>query len=196
MAETCDAHLTRPSPWDGVMKPGSLGNVNLGVPILVRPLTNVSSVSVIARKGASVSGLKIPDMGRWIDNGDMRVASDGLGQWRVSAQDKPEGALYRKIKDAVGTTASVIDQSHGWVTIEISGEAAPDVLAKGSSIDFHLDSFGTGQCAATQIHHMMVHLTCLDNSGPTYSLQMFRSMAGSFAIWLRDSAAEFGCKIE
>ena len=143
---------------------------------------------------ASLVRIGFPDTGRWVGNDSLRIAADGPGQWRVTAQNMSEGALYRDTKAAVASTASVIDQSHGWVSVRISGQATPDVLAKGSSIDFHLDNFGPGQCAATQIHHMMVHLTCVDDEGPTYDIQLFRSMAGTFAHWLRDSAAAYGCE--
>jgi len=191
--------LVRSAPWTGHLKPGAYGNAGLEAPVTITPLNAVSSLTVIARKGASlsaVSGLEFPGTGKWVANDTLRIASDGPGQWRIVARGKPEGELYREVRETLGDTASVSDQSHGWVTVRISGEACPDVLSKGSSIDFHLDAFGPGQCAATQIHHMMIHLTCLDDTGPTYELQLFRSMAGSFAHWLQDSAAEFGCHVE
>lgn len=153
----------------------------------------------MARKGAtppSFGGLSMPKMGRWTGDETIRISSDGPDQWRITAQDKPEGALHREVKSALGNSASVIDQSHGWVNVEIAGTAAPDVLSKGSSIDFHLDHFGKGQCAATQIHHMMVHITCVNDEGPRYAFQLFRSMAGSFAVWLKDASAEFGYRID
>ncbi len=199
MVDASGKTLDRPSPWKGIMKPGPYGNASVGDVVTITPLENVSSLSLIARKGAalpSLSGLALPQTGRWIANDALRIAADGSRQWRVVAGDRPEGELYREVKSAVGTTASVIDQSHGWVNVRLSGEATPDVLSKGSSIDFHLESFGPGHCAATQIHHMMVHITCIEDAGPTYEIQLFRSMAGSFAAWLRDSAAEFGILYE
>ena len=199
MANPAGTILERPSPWTGIFTPGAHGNVGSDVPVVITPLRDVSAVSVIARKDAklpAINGLDVPAMGRWVANDTMRIASDGPNQWRVTSNGTAEGDLYRDVKAALGTTASVIDQSHGWVNVEIMGPTSPDVLAKGSSVDFHLDQFGAGQCAATQIHHMMVHVTCLDEDGPRYAFQLFRSMAGSFANWLRDSSAEFGCRIE
>lgn len=199
MADLKGSTLQRPSPWQGFMKPGPYGNFAQGPGVTITPLANVSSVSVIARKGASLpdfDGVAFPETGMWSGSSGKRIAADGPGQWRVVARDLPEGELYRDVKAAVESAASVVDQSHGWVSVRIAGDAAPDVLAKGSSIDFHLDSFGPGQCASTQIHHMIVHLTCLDDEGPTYEIQLFRSMAGTFANWLRDSAAAFGCQYE
>lgn len=195
MADASGKTLDRLSPWAEFMKPGSYGRTDAGELVTITPLSGTSSVSVIARKGTpvtAISGLAMPETGRWVANDQLRIASDGPGQWRVVAADMPEGQLYQEVKTAVGSTASVMDQSHGWVSVRLSGEATPDVLSKGSSIDFHLENFGAGQCAATQIHHMMVHITCVDDE-PRYELQLFRSMAGTFSNWLRDAAGEYGC---
>jgi len=171
MADTPTREPVRVSPWGGAFTPGIYGNTGHGDPLLITPRVDMSSVAVIARDGATVpmiSGLSTPDTGRRVANTGIDIACDGPGQWRVRADRKAEGELCREVQAAVGSSASVIDQSHGWVTVDISGEMAPDVLAKGTSIDLHLDSFGAGQCAATQIHHMMVHVTCLDDAGPSH----------------------------
>ncbi|MGI9406931.1 MAG: sarcosine oxidase subunit gamma [Hyphomicrobiaceae bacterium] len=193
-----DLDFHRMPPWTETLEPGLYGAITVADPVLVTHLKTMSSVSVIARRGAAVPdivGLAVPATGRWVENEDIRIASDGPDQWRVVSESFDEGALYKAVKAAAGSSASVIDQSHGWVTIQVSGEMMPDVLAKGTSLDTHLDAFGVGQCAATQIAHMMVHVTCLDDHGPTYVFQMFRSMADSFGGWLRDSAAPYGVRI-
>jgi sarcosine oxidase subunit gamma len=202
MAELATADLVRVSPWRDVFKPGTYGNVggrDGAEPLLIRPIVDLSSIAIIARKGATVppvSGISVPGVGQCVTNDVLDIASDGPGQWRIRANGQAEGTLCQTVKSAVGTSASVIDQSHGWVSVDISGEAAPDVLAKGTSLDLHLDTFGIGQCAATQIHHMMVHITCLGDAGPTYRLQLFRSMTTTFATWLKDSSAVFGYQVK
>ncbi|MEL7544210.1 MAG: sarcosine oxidase subunit gamma family protein [Pseudomonadota bacterium] len=198
MPEAQTFSATRVSPWSRTLRPGRFGNTGNPGLLLVRPLRDVASIAVIARKPGpptSIAGLTPPEVGRFTEADSIRVAADGPGQWRVMTQSRSPQELFNHVRDEVGAAASVIDQSHGWATIEMSGMTAPDVLAKGSSIDFHLSQFGPGASAPTLIHHMAVHLCCIDDT-PTYTAQVFRSMTGSFATWLKESAATFGFEVE
>ncbi|MEO0619439.1 MAG: sarcosine oxidase subunit gamma family protein [Pseudomonadota bacterium] len=198
MPEAHSSSATRALPWSRTLRSGRFGNTGNPGLLLVRPLRDVASLAVIARKSGppkTIAGLAPPEVGRLTEAEGVRVAADGPGQWRIITQTRSSQELFSQVRDEVGATASVIDQSHGWATIEISGMTAPDVLAKGSSIDFHLSQFAPGSSTPTSIHHMAVHLCCIDDT-PTYTAQVFRSMTGSFATWLKESAATFGFEVE
>ena len=94
-----DAELQRVTPWTGELDPGPYGVPGMANPVVVAGLTDLSSVSVIARKGTrlpAIMGLDVPVTGRWVANDRIRIASDGPDQWRVVGDGFGEGGMRRK----------------------------------------------------------------------------------------------------
>ena len=104
-----------------------------------------------------------------------------------------EGALCRELKQKLGATASVTDQSHGRVIIRIAGPKARAVLAKGTPVDLHPDEFPLAKSAMTQMAHVGVHLTRVGEDA--YDLSVFRGFSESFWEWLSEQAEEFGYQV-
>jgi methylglutamate dehydrogenase subunit D len=139
-------------------------------------------VSVIAREGKSKA---VADM--------LNSTRSATVMWAGPDQYFVEGVAPADLKTKLGTTASVIDQSHGRVVMLVSGTKARNVLAKGTPVDFHPDHFPIGKSAMTQMAHVGVHLTRTGED--KFKLFIFRGFSESFWEWLTLSAAEFGYQI-
>jgi heterotetrameric sarcosine oxidase gamma subunit len=168
-----------------------------GVTLAVRH--PVSIVTVIARKGKAQAlsgaieqhyGMASPPAGRSAEGRGVTLHWCGAEQWYAVAEGRGEGALYRELKSRFAGLASCSDQSHGRVILSISGAKARNLLAKGTPVDLHPRSFGPGQCAATQMAHVGVHLAQVGRDD--FELSVFRGFSESFWEWLTEQAEEFG----
>jgi methylglutamate dehydrogenase subunit D len=143
---------------------------------------------VIARKGKSKA---LKDALATLKS--VNVLWAGPDQYFVQSTSKPEAALYNELKSKFTNIASVTDQSHGRVTIRISGAKARAVLAKGTPIDLYTDEFPLGKSALTQMAHVGVHLTRTGKD--EFTLSVFRGFSESFWEWLTSQSAEFGYQV-
>ena len=178
----------RVSPLAKVAAPGRFGADKEvpGVELSVRHPASI--VTVIARMGCAEP---LGDAIENIKNCNARWA--GFDQYYAVADGWREGALYRELKERLGSIATVSDQSHGRVIIRISGPNARQVLAKGTPVDLHQDEFPIGKSAVTQMAHVGVHLTRTGEN--TFELSVFRGFAESFWEWLAQQAGEFGYQV-
>lgn len=115
----------------------------------------------------------------------------GIGPGKWLAMREGAGTEWAaSLAEETAGLASITDQSDGLAVLRVSGPKARDVLAKGVPIDLHPKAFGPADVASTQVAYMGVTLWQVDNA-PTFEVALFRSLAGSFAHWLIESAAEF-----
>lgn len=193
--------LKRLAPWQSLAGKTHRGAAGSGLAYSV--VTGLSICNLMCRKGAAAElaaafktsfGTDLPGRGKANVSGEIRSAWDGPGRWRIIADGETDGHLANRLKEMAGDTASIVDQSHGLCVVRVSGERARDLLAKGTSLDVHPAAFGSGDCAMTQIAHISLHLTQI-NDLPGYELQLFRSMAGSFERWLVDSGSQYGIDV-
>lgn len=193
----------RHSPWLNVLLDGQHGARVETVGLHVTAIEGMSTCNVIAGRGGTSEvesavwrhfDLELPSDRRQSSKGSLTAAWDGRERWRFTAEGLEEGELCRRLLKCVDNAGVVIDQSHGLATLRISGPAARAVLAKGSCVDFDMKQFGPGDVALTQIAHIGVHITQRDKA-PTFEIQLFRSMVGSFTEWLMASGGEFGIDV-
>jgi sarcosine oxidase subunit gamma len=177
----------RASPLAKAAEVGRFGSAKgPGIQLSVRH--PVSIVTVLARKDAAdrlateLAGLKGCDV-HWAGPDQYYVVADGRG----------EGALHRELNDRLDGLASVIDQSHGRIVIRVAGPKSRAVLAMGTPVDLHADQFPIGKSAVTQMAHVGVHLTRIDQDG--FELSVFRGFAESFWEWLTARAEQFGYQV-
>ena len=119
----------------------------------------------------------------------------GPHEWLLVA---PEGRnsegrnepLYARLSETLrGMHHSLTDVSASRTLIEISGEHARLVLAKGCPLDLHGSRFAAGHCAQTLLAKSQVILQCVDDR-PTFRIFVRISFAPYLAEWLTDAAAE------
>lgn len=181
--------MHRASALQNVAVQGRFG-ADKGTPgVVLSVIHPLSIVMVIARSGKeqalqdALAGLK-----------KLEVLWAGPNQFYVQAPALNDGALYSDLKNRLAGIASVSDQSHGRVAIRINGPKARAVLSKGTPVDLHVDEFGVGKSALTQMAHVSVHLT--RNGTDTFTLSVFRGFSESFWEWLTSQAAEFGYQVQ
>jgi sarcosine oxidase subunit gamma len=159
-------------------------------------------VTIIARRGQApalsrelmrLHGVGCPEPGHSAHGKALTLHWCGFEQWYAIADGLADGALYDELRESLQGLASVSDQSHGRVTITISGPRARDVLAKGTPVDLDPRAFGPGRVAATQMAHVGVHLAQV--GADAFELSVFRGFAEDFWDWLAEMSAEYGYEV-
>lgn len=144
--------------------------------------------TVAARKGVTAQAvaraLNLPtaEGPRWTGGRALALIGTGPGTWLALSAGTPEAHAAR-LAEALGSLASVADQSGGYAIWKLSGPGARSVLQRGAPVDLHAEAFGPGSVAVTAIAHIGAILRQLDEA-PTYEVAVFRSYAASFLHWL------------
>lgn len=195
--------LRERSGLEGLIKPGRHGR-GTGTPgVTLRLCPPRALATVIARKGglAATTAAVKACFGIDLPATPMRSASmsvaflwSGPGHWLATSDvDAPE-RFEANLRDALGTAASVIDQSAGRIIVRLSGPEARAVLAKMLPLDLHASAFPVGSVASSLAGHVGVQLWLLDAT-PAFEIAVMRSYAPNLWRFLLDSAAEFGVDV-
>jgi heterotetrameric sarcosine oxidase gamma subunit len=138
--------------------------------------------------------ISLPPPGAFADVGGLTAIGAGPDAWRVSHQAGPPGILAARLKSAVGQAASIVDLGDGLATLELSGPAAREALARLCRLDLHPSRFQPGHAAETIMAQMPVMLWQID-AEPRYALAVPLTFAQSFAHALLEACRPFGCEI-
>ena len=171
--------------------------------VLVADRDGLGLAAVLVRKGCLAAltarvrqrfGIELPRGPRRIAAGDVAFAGLGPAAWLASSEERGN-AFALTLKEAVGDTASVADQSSGYAMLRLTGPKLRETLAKVLPIDLHPRAFAPGDVASTTASHIGATLWRLEDSAeglPVFEIAVFRSLAGSFWDTLTRSAVEFG----
>jgi sarcosine oxidase subunit gamma len=111
-------------------------------------------------------------------------------EWLVVAPAAAD--LYDRLATIAETSFSTANwQGGAFVQMRMTGDAARDVLAKGSTLDLHPQSFSAGHCAQTLLAKAGV-LLAFEDHRPAFSLIVRRSFAEYLALWLAHAGQEHG----
>jgi methylglutamate dehydrogenase subunit D len=198
-----EATLVPRSPLHGLASPGRIGSSDGAAGVTIREIVNIQAVSVIARKGRgadvvrSLSGLA----GAEVVDRSMRIGTEGVavtgvapGQWLVTRRGLAAGDLAQELARVLPESASLTDQSHSRLILEIAGPQARAALAKGVPVDLDPSVFKVGQATQTAAGHINLHVALIDPA-PVFEMITAASTAGSFWSWLTSSAAEYGIDV-
>jgi sarcosine oxidase, subunit gamma len=110
------------------------------------------------------------------------------GEWAVLGA--PAGS-----EDAIATACGgalhhLADVTGGRAILAVEGPAAPDLLAKGCSLDFHPRAFAPGTCAQSLLAQVRV-LVERPGEALRFNLILDRSLLGHLEAWLQFATAEF-----
>jgi heterotetrameric sarcosine oxidase gamma subunit len=117
----------------------------------------------------------------------------GNGKWLAVFQT-PASDFVENLQLELEGLASVVDQSHAYGVLRLSGPALMATLEKGVQINLSPDTFQVGCAAVTNIAHIGVNLWKVDDA-PTFDIAVARSFALSFCHWLEVSAASQGLAV-
>lgn len=140
--------------------------------------------------GAGYS-LPLPEVGRFCLSDDAQacvfgLACDQLFLFIPASRPLPATIDPRsEIKSRLGATAYLIDQSHAWTQLRLSGAGARAALALVCPLDLDAHVFPLGACAYTAMEHVRVLIAhwALDD----YRLFAPTSFAQSFWQILKDA---------
>lgn len=113
------------------------------------------------------------------------------GQWLVVTSPKTHEQVFKKIDAALAEMdSSVVDNTDGFTTLELSGAMVRDTIMKGCPLDIHPKVFKKGAMAQTRIVHADVLLHRADTD--IYEIHVRNSFAEYMLRWLHDAALEYG----
>jgi heterotetrameric sarcosine oxidase gamma subunit len=182
---------------------GTLDSTGPGIMIAERrPLAMVqvagrSDESAALRAGIEAALGVAPDTAanRTAARGTTAILWVGPRRWLVVASERDGSDLEARLRAGLaGTQAAITDLGNGRMVLRITGPRARDLLAKGSSIDFHGRAFPAGSCAQGLLGHVGALIHAVD-AAPTFDLYVARSYAQTAWEWLTESAAEYGYRV-
>lgn len=197
MAET----LTARSALDGHLPAGRHGWSDGPAGVVVSERRGVRLCSILARRGqvqnlvarGKALGLDVPTSPRRTTAESLALVWTGPGQWLALFGEGDADAVARRLA-SLADVCSLVAQDDARTVFGLSGPQARATLAKMLSIDLHPRAFRPGDAAVTLAGTIATTLWQVDET-PLYEIAVPRSLARSFAGWLLESAAEFGCDI-
>ncbi len=136
----------------------------------------------------SVTGCRAPAKPNTVARGNgYDVLWLGPDEWLVRSQQPQAPIAEDKLVEALqGQFASAVDIGSGWTVLEVSGEKARDVMARGCPLDLHPRMFAPGQCA--QSHYFKASIVLVPVADDTFEIVVRRSFADYFVRIMLDAA--------
>jgi sarcosine oxidase subunit gamma len=182
---------------------GTLGSTEPGITIAERRPLAMVQVAGRGEEGAALRAGIEAALGVALDSAANRATARGTttilwvgpGRWLVVAPERDGSDLEaRLLAGLAGTQGAITDLGNGRTVLRIAGPRGRDLLAKGSSIDFHGRAFPAGSCAQGLLGHVGALIHAVD-AAPTFDLYIARSYAQTVWEWLGESAAEYGYRV-
>lgn len=148
-------------------------------------VTDVALASVAARLGQEATcgkklkallGAAAPGPGKAVLSAPFSAVWMGPDQWMIGASTTTDEDVAVKVKAALGSTASVTEQTDGWCCFDLAGEGVGAVMELLCPVN--LRAMQSGDAQRTSIHHLGCFVVCGD---PTAFVRILgpRASAGS-----------------
>ena len=111
-------------------------------------------------------------------------------EWLITLPFDRTGDIEAALRDRLGDTCAVVDNSGGMVAIILSGDAAETVIRKSTSYNITIDNFPPGKVVTTTLASAQAIMRRVAND--EFELLIRRSFADYVWRWLCDASAEFG----
>lgn len=121
-------------------------------------------------------GVPLPDVARSASKDPFTAFWTGPHQWMIEAPHDTHEDLAAQVKSALGESASVTEQTDGWVRFDLEGPHCDDVLELLCNADTR--TMEQGDVTRTQLEHLGCFLICRA-AGTHFSVLGPRSSAGS-----------------
>ncbi len=157
-------------------------------------------VEIAARRGQGTAldaelqrlvGLGLPEPGRAIEAGDVAALWIAPTTAMILA---PPSRLDPLLGGIAPSVAAVLDQSGGFVVLRVAGPMASAALAKGCRLDLDARVLTSSRVARSLIAQVqaILYRPAGDHG---FDVIVPATFARSFAEFLRNAAAEFGCTV-
>ncbi|WP_282064644.1 sarcosine oxidase subunit gamma [Aliiroseovarius marinus] len=125
--------------------------------LTIAEVVDQALASVAAREGQKgalqmVLPLTLPDVGKSTTQGDFTAFWTGPDQWMISADHDQHELLAAELKQMVGDTASVVEQTDGWCRFDVSGAALCDLIERLSNVPVR--TMSTGDVIRGTVEHL------------------------------------------
>jgi sarcosine oxidase subunit gamma len=153
--------------------------------LLIAEITDCALASVSCRAGQTKAfaaaakklfGSPLPGPGTSTPGDPYGLIWTGPDQWFAEAPFATHEDIARLIKTGLGDTASVTEQTDGWVRFDLTGAMVVDVLERLCPVPVR--RMDTGAATRTLVEHMGCFVVCRDK-GQRFSMIAPRSFAGS-----------------
>lgn len=200
MSDTSNTAWHPSSAWAGTALAARRSSAGGGTPVLLTPYPHIDMAALLVCEGArdafaavvrDLWALEVPAPGRAAIGDQQTLLYVAPDQYLLIA---PGGIAEDALARRFAGTAALSLQGDGRAVVGLAGASSRRLLNKGISIDLHPTVFHSGCCAGTALAHGAVQLVQTDDL-PTYLLIAPRTVAGSIADWILESAAEFGYEI-
>lgn len=169
--------------------------------------SGLAMATVLERKGQGAAltarvrehfSIELPKRPQRAASSSLVFAGTGVGTWLATSEHSGE-ALSALLREKLGDSASVVDQSDGYAVLRMSGPAVRQLLAKLVPVDVHPRAFQIDDVAATVASHVGVTLWRLNDrsdGSAVFEMAAARSLTGSLWHAVSTGAAEFGYCVE
>jgi sarcosine oxidase, subunit gamma len=139
-----------------------------------------------ASAARAVFGIELPEANRWAQGTGCELLWLGPDEWLVLAEDGRAAELEAAIRRSPlsGPWLSVVDLSHGYARLLLTGPAARETLAKGCALDLDPGAFGAKACVQTLVARVRALLRLTNREAPAIELWVRNSYARHIAVWL------------
>jgi len=126
-----------------------------------------------------------------VENERLRILWIGPDEWQILSTQQDASTLESALRQALsGQHFAVTDVSSNYQIMQLSGEAAGEVLAQGCPLDLHPRVFQPGQCMGSHYFKAAIWLW-QTNDRLSYELLIRRSFAGYVWLMLERASAEY-----
>lgn len=153
--------------------------------VSIREVTDLALASLSLKRGQEQTarskaeaflGAALPGPGGHVAGKPFSATWMAPDQWFVSASLPEHELLAGVLKQAVGDSASVTEQTDAWCCFVVDGPRCPDLFEKLTSIDVR--AMTAGQAVRLRLEHLGCFVVCLETARAFLVLGQ-RSAAGS-----------------
>jgi heterotetrameric sarcosine oxidase gamma subunit len=144
---------------------------------------------VAAKLGMDLPGMDLPGPGEIVGSGELRIFWSAPGEWVIALPAGTENDRLSELQsklDGLFVVLTLMTDSR--VAMNLGGEKVRDILARGSSVNFHATDFGINRCLSTRFAGVPVMLVGLP--GNEFLLFACRSVAIYLFDWFQAASRD------
>ena len=127
-----------------------------------RALSSLSSrqaqEKTLNHAAASFLGFYLPEVEKYASSGVYSAFWMGPEQWMIDAPHESHELLTSMIKEAVGDSGSVVEQTDGWCRFDLDGSQCLGVFELMCNVDIRM--MNAGDVKRTQLEHLGCFVLC------------------------------------